>query len=86
MDVCVYDLASFHHPSTDQYENWSVSVFFLWNRFCAIFFVAAPHQVALQHIDFCTVQSIAKLPTWLPKMMPTWLYHQHFAVSIESPL
>ncbi|GFX01271.1 ATP-dependent DNA helicase [Trichonephila clavipes] len=32
-------------------------------EFCAILFVAAPHQVVLQHIDFCTVQSIAKLPT-----------------------
>ncbi|GFW92457.1 transposable element Tcb2 transposase [Trichonephila clavipes] len=37
-----------------------------------------PHKVALQHINFCTVQSIAKLPKWSPKMMPTWLYSQHF--------
>ncbi|GFY34645.1 uncharacterized protein TNCV_1373361 [Trichonephila clavipes] len=48
--------------------------------FCVILFVAAPHQMALQHINFCTVQLIAKLPTGSPKMMPTWLFHQLFAV------
>ncbi|GFX01333.1 hypothetical protein TNCV_3730021 [Trichonephila clavipes] len=26
------------------------------------------------------LQSITKLPTWSPKMMPTWLYRQHFAM------
>ncbi|GFX01980.1 hypothetical protein TNCV_371691 [Trichonephila clavipes] len=46
----------------------------------------ALQQVALQHINFCTVQSIAKLPTGAPKMMPAWLFGQHFDVSIESPL
>ncbi|GFU78464.1 hypothetical protein TNCV_2300761 [Trichonephila clavipes] len=30
--------------------------------------------MALQHLNFCSVQSIAKLP----KMMPIWLYCQHF--------
>ncbi|GFX01445.1 hypothetical protein TNCV_1864191 [Trichonephila clavipes] len=39
--------------------------------------IATHHQVVLQHIDFCTVQSIAKLPT----LLPTFRY-----VSIESPL
>ncbi|GFW33074.1 hypothetical protein TNCV_2110041 [Trichonephila clavipes] len=29
---------------------------------------------------------IRKLPTWSPKLMPTWLYDQYFAVSIESLL
>ncbi|GFV64276.1 transposable element Tcb1 transposase [Trichonephila clavipes] len=38
------------------------------------------HQVELEHINFYTVQSIANLPTWSPKIMPTWLYHQHFAL------
>ncbi|GFV85514.1 hypothetical protein TNCV_3773381 [Trichonephila clavipes] len=32
------------------------------------------------------LQSVAKLPTWSPKMIPTWLYHQHSLFSIESPL
>ncbi|GFU52441.1 hypothetical protein TNCV_193141 [Trichonephila clavipes] len=48
--------------------------------FWVILFVVAPHQVALQHIKFGTIQSIAKLPTEPPKMMLTWFY-----VSIESP-
>ncbi|GFU67728.1 hypothetical protein TNCV_4586151 [Trichonephila clavipes] len=33
-----------------------------------------------KNINFCTVQPIAKLPTGSPKMTPTWLYHQHFAM------
>ncbi|GFV76321.1 hypothetical protein TNCV_4413001 [Trichonephila clavipes] len=41
---------------------------------------SAPHHVALQYINFCTIQSTAKLPTGLPKMMPTWPDRQHFAV------
>ncbi|GFV31433.1 hypothetical protein TNCV_134721 [Trichonephila clavipes] len=52
----------------------------LMRRFCAILFVVAPHQVALQHINFCAVQSIAELPTGSPKLMPSWLYRQHFAI------
>ncbi|GFX15230.1 hypothetical protein TNCV_2709351 [Trichonephila clavipes] len=43
---------------------------------CAILFVPAAHQVALPHINFCPIQSIAKVPT----MMPTWFYRQYFAV------
>ncbi|GFU81745.1 hypothetical protein TNCV_3086571 [Trichonephila clavipes] len=46
--------------------------------FCAVLFVTAPHQVELHHTNFYTIQSIAKLPTGSPKMMTTWLYHQHF--------
>ncbi|GFX22097.1 hypothetical protein TNCV_3054531 [Trichonephila clavipes] len=42
---------------------------------CAIFFVADPRQVVLQHINFSAAPSIIKLLTWSPKMMPTWLYH-----------
>ncbi|GFX42383.1 uncharacterized protein TNCV_1519471 [Trichonephila clavipes] len=76
-DVNIHSLTQ--HRSTDHYGNWPVYVFFC-EGFCAILFVASPHQVALQHINFCTIQSIAKLPTWSPKMMPTWLYHQHFAM------
>ncbi|GFV67031.1 uncharacterized protein TNCV_357171 [Trichonephila clavipes] len=76
----MYDLASLLHRSTDHYENWHVYVFFGGESFCGILFAAAPHQVVLQPINFCTVQSISKLPTWSPKMMPTWHYRQHFAM------
>ncbi|GFW70899.1 phosphatidylinositol-glycan biosynthesis class F protein [Trichonephila clavipes] len=48
--------------------------------FCAILIVAALHQMELQHINFCTIQSIAKLPTCSPKTMSTWLYRQYFAM------
>ncbi|GFX81800.1 uncharacterized protein TNCV_2570011 [Trichonephila clavipes] len=48
--------------------------------FCAILFVVAPHQVELQHINFRTIQTMAKFPAWSPKLMPTWLYRQHFAM------
>ncbi|GFV66997.1 uncharacterized protein TNCV_356831 [Trichonephila clavipes] len=54
--------------------------FFCGEGVFAILFVAAPHQVMLQHINFCTVQEIAKLPTGSLKMMPTRLYRQHFAM------
>ncbi|GFV05979.1 uncharacterized protein TNCV_3142701 [Trichonephila clavipes] len=80
MDVGIYDIASLLHRSTDHYENWHVYVFFCGEGSCAILFVPAPHQGALQHINFCTVQSIAKLPTWLPEMVPTRLYRHHFAM------
>ncbi|GFU73264.1 uncharacterized protein TNCV_167471 [Trichonephila clavipes] len=80
MDVCKNDLASLQHRSTDHYENGHSYVFFCGEGFCAILFVAAPHQLELQLINFSTVQSIAWLPTWLPKMRPTLLYHQHFAM------
>ncbi|GFV90160.1 hypothetical protein TNCV_4378761 [Trichonephila clavipes] len=53
---------------------------FLWRSFRAIFFVAAPHQVTLQLINFCIVQSIAKLATGSPKMMPIRLHCEHFAM------
>ncbi|GFV13936.1 hypothetical protein TNCV_524131 [Trichonephila clavipes] len=43
-------------------------------------FVADPHQVALQHITFCTVQSNRQVTNRSPKMMPTWLYRHHFAL------
>ncbi|GFW30241.1 hypothetical protein TNCV_3850121 [Trichonephila clavipes] len=36
--------------------------------------------MVLQHINFCTAQSIAKLPSGSPKMMPTWLNRQHFVM------
>ncbi|GFX98254.1 hypothetical protein TNCV_4908971 [Trichonephila clavipes] len=45
---------------------------------CALW--AAPYQVELQHINFCTVQLISKLPPGSSKMMPTRLYGQHFAM------
>ncbi|GFW15375.1 hypothetical protein TNCV_3740791 [Trichonephila clavipes] len=49
--------------------------------------MTAPHLVVLPHINFCSDQSIAKLPTGMLKMMPSWLYRQHFAFfPIESPL
>ncbi|GFU78686.1 uncharacterized protein TNCV_2302971 [Trichonephila clavipes] len=48
--------------------------------FCAILFVAAPHQEALQHRNLSIVPSIAKLPTESPKMIPIWLYRQQFAM------
>ncbi|GFS78546.1 hypothetical protein TNCV_3147851 [Trichonephila clavipes] len=60
--------------------NWHEKVAFCGVVFCAILFVAVPHQVALRYINFCTVQPIAELPTGSPRMMPTWLYHQHFAM------
>ncbi|PRD35600.1 UNVERIFIED_CONTAM: hypothetical protein NCL1_11076 [Trichonephila clavipes] len=65
-----------HHFNTVQPITMKIDI----EGFCAILFVAALHQVALQHINFCIVQSIAKLPTWLPKVMPTWLYRQNFAM------
>ncbi|GFX75595.1 transposon Tf2-6 polyprotein [Trichonephila clavipes] len=80
IDVCIHEIAPLQHRSTDDYENYHVYVFFCGEGFGAILFVATPHQVALQYIDFCTVQSIAKLTTWSPKMMSTWLYRQHFAM------
>ncbi|GFS63943.1 hypothetical protein TNCV_1129251 [Trichonephila clavipes] len=39
-------------------------------------YLESPHQEALQYINFCTVQSITKLPTGSPKMIPTWLYRK----------
>ncbi|GFV92759.1 transposable element Tc1 transposase [Trichonephila clavipes] len=69
-------LHSLHKRSTDDFENWYVYVFFCGESFCANFFVAAPPQVAVQHINFCTVLSIAKLLTG----SPTCLYRQHFAM------
>ncbi|GFW94406.1 hypothetical protein TNCV_2701271 [Trichonephila clavipes] len=42
--------------------------------------ITAPNHVALQHINFCIVQSISKLPMCSPKMMPIWHYHQHFTM------
>ncbi|GFU10337.1 hypothetical protein TNCV_2362071 [Trichonephila clavipes] len=60
MDVCMYEIASLRHRSTDHSEKWNVYEFFYGEGFCAIFFVAAPDQMALQHISFCTVQSIAR--------------------------
>ncbi|GFX75008.1 hypothetical protein TNCV_1845801 [Trichonephila clavipes] len=53
--------------------------------FYAIIFIAARHQVELQHINFCTVPPIAKFPYMVDKnnlaLSPTFPY-----VSIESPL
>ncbi|GFV15886.1 uncharacterized protein TNCV_988691 [Trichonephila clavipes] len=81
MNVWMYDLASHQRGSTDLYENQHEYVFFGREGFCAVLIVAAPNQVALQHINFCTVQSIAKLPTASLKRIPTLHYSQH--VSIE---
>ncbi|GFW67453.1 hypothetical protein TNCV_3391241 [Trichonephila clavipes] len=63
MDVCLYDLASLQHRSTDHYENWHAYVIFYGECFSAIVSVVTFHQVALQHFNFFTVQSIAKLPS-----------------------
>ncbi|GFX93192.1 hypothetical protein TNCV_4760711 [Trichonephila clavipes] len=49
---------------------------FCGEGFGAILFGTTRHQVALLYINFYTVQSIAKLPTWSSKRMSTWLYGQ----------
>ncbi|GFT40226.1 hypothetical protein TNCV_627371 [Trichonephila clavipes] len=67
--VCIYEITLLQHRSTDYYGNWHVYV--LGGGFCAILFVAALYQLALQHINFCTIQSIAKLSTGSLKRMPT---------------
>ncbi|GFU37628.1 uncharacterized protein TNCV_4275261 [Trichonephila clavipes] len=74
------EITSPQHRSTDDYENWHVYVFFCGEGFCAFLFVPTPHQVALQPINFCTVQSITKLSTGSPKVMPTCIYRQYFAM------
>ncbi|GFX79996.1 hypothetical protein TNCV_2890511 [Trichonephila clavipes] len=52
-----------HQKDVNQKQHICVKHDFVGEELCAIVFVAAPHQVMLQHIDFCTVQSFAKLPT-----------------------
>ncbi|GFY02475.1 uncharacterized protein TNCV_3503561 [Trichonephila clavipes] len=79
MDIGIYEIASLQHRSTDYYENCNVYVL-ICKGFCAILFVAAPHQVTLQHINFCTAQSIAKNDANFA-LSPTFRY-----VSNESPL
>ncbi|GFT17518.1 hypothetical protein TNCV_4807601 [Trichonephila clavipes] len=66
----MFDSSSYDNPTPLAHADASRDVF---RR-------GAPHQVALQYINILTVQSTAKLPTRLPKMMPTWLYRQHFAM------
>ncbi|GFW30165.1 hypothetical protein TNCV_1054761 [Trichonephila clavipes] len=76
----IHIFKSLQHRSTDDYENLHVYVLMWGEGFYDIFFITAPHQVAQQHIYFCTVQSIPKLSTWSAKMLPTWPIRQHFAM------
>ncbi|GFU33897.1 hypothetical protein TNCV_615171 [Trichonephila clavipes] len=56
MDVRIYDLATLQHRSTNHYEKWHVYVFFVEKIFL-LFLAADLQQVALQYINFCTIQS-----------------------------
>ncbi|GFT95726.1 hypothetical protein TNCV_311011 [Trichonephila clavipes] len=73
--------ASIQHLSSNHYENWHVYVFF-GEGFCAILFVAAPHQSVIQPINFCNVQSIVKCQN--DHQLGSTLTFR--CVSIESPL
>ncbi|GFT73458.1 hypothetical protein TNCV_4020961 [Trichonephila clavipes] len=50
MDVCIYEIVTLQHCSTDYVENWHAYVFFCGEGFCAIL-SAAPYQVTLQQIN-----------------------------------
>ncbi|GFU77014.1 uncharacterized protein TNCV_4521701 [Trichonephila clavipes] len=87
MEVCMYDLASFQHRSTDHYENWHVYVFFCGKGFSAILFVAAPppggttvyqllHRSINRQVAYRVAENNANLA-----LSPTSRY-----VFIESPL
>ncbi|GFX93189.1 transposable element Tc3 transposase [Trichonephila clavipes] len=69
-------------------ENWKSRLDYIrasrGSHMPEIIFKISPPE-ALRNINFCVVQSIAKLPTGLSKMMPTELNSIDFAVSIESP-
>ncbi|GFU08025.1 hypothetical protein TNCV_1527641 [Trichonephila clavipes] len=47
MDVCIYEIASLQHRSTDHYENWHVYMYFYGEGFCVILLVA-DHATAYQ--------------------------------------
>ncbi|GFV83025.1 uncharacterized protein TNCV_1180391 [Trichonephila clavipes] len=54
MDVCTYEITTLQPRPTDDYENWHTYVFFCGEGLCDILFVVVPHQVVIQHINFCT--------------------------------
>ncbi|GFV63107.1 uncharacterized protein TNCV_2461801 [Trichonephila clavipes] len=68
-----YDMGWIYEP----YAQRHVPNVACWKTNC---YPKSPHQVALQHIHFCTVQSITKLSTGSPKMKSTCLNRQYFAV------
>ncbi|GFU92362.1 hypothetical protein TNCV_823881 [Trichonephila clavipes] len=61
MDVCIYDLASLQHRSTNPYENLHVYETFYGEWFCAVIPVAALHQVSLQHLQCPINQELANM-------------------------
>ncbi|PRD31110.1 UNVERIFIED_CONTAM: hypothetical protein NCL1_24381 [Trichonephila clavipes] len=87
MDVCIYDLSSFQHHSTDLYENWHVNVVFCGEGFCvrtsccsSLPGGATAYQLRHRSINRQVANMVAKNDANLALSL-TFHY-----VSIESPL